>query len=196
MAIDNLMKGVVQGKSRIAPKALVLPKSELPKTIESVKLMRIAQKGDATLSVLIVDDVPVCLILEPKLRTQKVKGSTCIPEGSYTLKLNTTGDMNKKYINHSDADIRKIHRGMIEITGIPNYQFVYFHTGNILAHTKACGLTGADIRIEDDGNFGLYESTVQYKRAYIPIRDKIEINNGQFPIQVINGIYLKIENNG
>ena len=53
----------------------------------------------------------------------KIAFETAIPKGVFSLKLNTYGAKNVD----SNKAFGKLHEGMIEITGLPNFSFVYPH---------------------------------------------------------------------
>ena len=85
------------------------------------KIIRIAQGKNSTLSQLYINDIFQCYLLEDKIREEKVPTQTAIPSGVFNLKLNTNGAKN---VNYKKA-LGKVHEGMIEINGIPNFNFVY-----------------------------------------------------------------------
>jgi hypothetical protein len=97
--------------------------------------------------------------------------------------LNTTGAKN---VNYKKA-FGKIHEGMIEITGLPNFNFVYIHTGNTIKETAGCPLCGFGFQFID-GNYQVSQSIAAYKMIYYKLlalakepTNKIVIeNNFQF----------------
>ena len=105
----------------------------------SVRIVRVAEGKNSTLSHLYMDNQFVCYLLEDKIRDVKVAGQTAIPTGRYKLVLNTTGKMNTRY----SKSFPKMHKGMVEIVGLPNFDFVYIHIGNYHTETAGCPLVGS-----------------------------------------------------
>jgi len=61
------------------------------------KIIRVAEGKQSTLSQLYIDGIFQCYLLEDKIREVKIPKQTAIPEGNYTLRLNTWGGMNAEY---------------------------------------------------------------------------------------------------
>jgi hypothetical protein len=59
----------------------------------------------------------------------------------------------------------KLHEGMIEIVGIPNFNFVYIHTGNTIKDTAGCPLCGFGFQFTE-GEFQVSKSIAAYKMIY------------------------------
>ena len=104
----------------------------------SVRIVRVAEGKNSTLSHLYIGKRFMCYLLEDKIRDVKIAGQTAIPTGTYKLVLNTTGKMNTRY----SRSFPKIHKGMVEIEGLPNFDFVYIHIGNYHTETAGCPLVG------------------------------------------------------
>lgn len=145
----------------------------------SAKILRVAQSLNTTLSHLYLDDVFQCYLLEDAIRKEKLPGKTCIPEGTYSMNLNTWGAMNEKY----EEKFGQMHKGMIEITGIPNYSSVYIHIGNYHTDTKGCPLTGCYYELRN-GDYIMQQSAIAYNRIYRKLvrniilgRNKIVVEN-------------------
>lgn len=126
-----------------------------------VTVKRIRQGKNSTLSEIYIDGKFFCYGLEDSVREIKIKGSTAIPAGSYKLGLNTYGAMNARYKRSYPA----LHRGMIEIKGIPNFRYVYIHKGNNFSHTAGCLLVGESFEFVDK-DYILSKSAKAYKRLY------------------------------
>ena len=81
----------------------------------------------------------------------------------------------------------KLHEGMIEIIGLPNFNFVYIHTGNTIKETAGCPLCGFGFLFVD-GDYQVSQSVAAYKMIYPKLvslakesSNKISIeNNFQF----------------
>lgn len=102
------------------------------------KIIRVAQGKNSTLSHLYLNDIFQCYLLEDRIREVKIPKQTAIPTGVYTLNINTWGGMNVKYQNLFETQ----HKGMIEIVGLPQFDYVYIHVGNTINQTAGCPLCG------------------------------------------------------
>ena len=125
------------------------------------KIIRVAQGKESTLSQLYINGIFQCYLLEDKIREVKIFSGTAIPSGVFSLKLNTHGAKN---VNYKKA-FGKLHEGMIEISGLPNFNFVYIHTGNTIKETAGCPLCGFGFQFVD-GNFQVTQSVAAYKMIY------------------------------
>lgn len=125
------------------------------------KIIRVAQGKESTLSQLYINGIFQCYLLEDKIRDVKIVSETAIPKGVYSLKLNTYGAKN---VNYKKA-FGRLHEGMIEITGLPNFNFVYIHTGNTIKDTAGCPLCGFGFQFVD-GDFQVSQSIAAYKMIY------------------------------
>ena len=102
--------------------------------------------------------------LEDGKREHKVWGETCIPAGTYELKLRTKGGMTQRY-----AKRYANHRGMIWLRHVPDFEFVYIHVGNTPADTLGCILVGLSA-----GEDVIYDSRKAYEAIYETIAYAIE----------------------
>ena len=125
------------------------------------KIIRVAQGKESTLSQLYINGVFQCYLLEDKIREVKIPSQTAIPRGTFELRLNTWGAKNAEY----QKAFGKLHQGMIEISGLPNFSFVYIHTGNTIKDTAGCPLCGFGFQFVD-GNFQVSQSIAAYKMVY------------------------------
>ncbi|GAA4778390.1 hypothetical protein GCM10023231_01180 [Olivibacter ginsenosidimutans] len=126
-----------------------------------IKLLRIAEGINTTLGHLYINGLFACYILEDKIRTEKIPGMTAIPEGTYTLGLNGIAAMNARYHSYYP----QVHRGMVEVQGIPHFDLVFFHIGNYHTDTRGCLLTGSYYQLID-GDYRVLHSAAAYKRVY------------------------------
>lgn len=126
-----------------------------------LKVVRIRQGKNSTLSEIYLDNQFVCYGLEDIPREKKIVGSTCIPVGNYLLDFNRNGGMNGNYYDR----FPKLHRGMIEIQGIPDFSYVYIHIGNTYKETAGCILVGTDY-LQVDDEYRLERSVTAYKKLY------------------------------
>lgn len=110
--------------------------------------------------------------LEDEAREVKVAGETCIPAGTYEVTLRTQGGFHERY---SDAAwVSDIHKGMLWIRNVENFEYILIHTGNKDEHTAGCLLIGdsATQNITEEGSIG--SSRTAYRRVYPPIADALE----------------------
>lgn len=128
-----------------------------------IHVKRIRQGKNSTLSELSIDGEFVCYVLEDSVRDEKIKGSTAIPAGRYKLEFNRYGAMNGRY----KKKFPDLHKGMIELTGIPDFSYVYIHIGNNFSDTSGCLLVGKTMRYDKDfGEYEIYQSKKAYKSLY------------------------------
>jgi len=146
--------------------------------MERIKIIRVAQGKNSTLSHLYIGSLFVCYLLEDSIRREKVQGLTCIPEGEYLLRLNTWAGMNVKY----GPKYPKLHRGMLEITGIPDFSLVFIHIGNYHTQTAGCPLTGSYWQ-RLDGDYQVLHSAAAYKYVYPLLVAQVEIGNSRISVE-------------
>ena len=88
-------------------------------------LKRVAENEDGTFGVLIHNNIPFCLTLEPEWRDNK-QNISCIPPKHYTCeKVNS-----RKFVS------------TFEIKRGPNRTHVLFHKGNVETDTLGCVILG------------------------------------------------------
>ncbi|MEN5233194.1 DUF5675 family protein [Sphingobacterium faecium] len=126
-----------------------------------LKVIRIRQGNNSTLSEIYLDGQFICYGLEDIPREKKIPGSTCIPLGTYRLGFNRDGGMNGNYYDRYP----KMHRGMIEIKDIPGFSYVYIHIGNTHKETAGCLLVGTQY-VFQQGDYRLVQSITAYKKLY------------------------------
>lgn len=131
-----------------------------------LKVLRKQQGKNSTLSEIYLNNQLICYGLEDIPRTKKIPGSTSIPLGIYPLGFNKDGGMNGNYYDR----FPKLHRGMIEITGIPGFKYVYIHIGNTHKETAGCLLVGTGYVFEK-GEYRLVQSVTAYKKLYALLVD-------------------------
>tara|TARA_R100000234_G_scaffold117531_2_gene96166 strand:+ start:1041 stop:1565 length:525 start_codon:yes stop_codon:yes gene_type:complete len=113
----------------------------------------------------------LCYTLEDESREEKVYGETCIPEGEYNIEFRKEGGYHNKYSKRF-ADI---HKGMLHIVDVPNFEYILIHCGNTDEHTAGCLLVGdtqENNNIKTSGFIG--KSTAAYMRIYPPIAKALE----------------------
>ena len=113
----------------------------------------------------------LCYTLEDEHRVLKVRGETRVPDGIYNIELRKEGGFHNRYTKK----FFDIHRGMLHVVDVPNFEYILIHTGNTDEHTAGCLLVGdsqENNEIIENGFIG--KSTNAYKRIYPPIAKAIE----------------------
>jgi hypothetical protein len=103
-----------------------------------------------------------CFTLEDERRRVKVQGETAIPPGTFPVTLRTEGGMHVRYSER----FAELHRGMLWLQNVPNFEWVYLHVGNSDEHTEGCILVGQVPVILPNGEFEIAKSADAYVRLY------------------------------
>jgi hypothetical protein len=105
-----------------------------------------------------------CFTLEDERRKVKVREETCIASGTYPVVLRAEGGMHQRYLER----FPELHRGMLWLQGVPDFEWIYLHTGFKEKHTAGCLLVGQVPVILPSGEFELVASTSEpaYVRLY------------------------------
>ena len=152
-----------------------------------LELVRYSSEKDSTLGLLfLVNDETdkkdfLCFTLEDEKREVKVYGETRIPEGTYQIKYRKEGGYHNKYTKR----FPNIHRGMLHITDVPNFEYILIHCGNDTSHTHGCLLVGDVISQNISKEPFLGQSSNCYKRIYPIISDILETQK-QVSIKIVN----------
>lgn len=142
------------------------------------RIIRVAQGMQSTLSHLYINGLFACYLLEDSIRDNKIPGQTCIPTGVFQLSLNKTAGMHFRY--HKEYPL--MHKGMVEIDNLPNFDLVFFHKGNTHLDTKGCPLIGHYwIKVDDD--FQVMLSGFAYRQVYPKLVEQILKGNSQIVIE-------------
>ena len=105
----------------------------------------------------------LCYTLEDEYRSDKVKGETRIPAGTYNITHRTVGGFTKRYQNR----FPEIHNGMLWVRDVPGFDYILIHTGNTDEHTAGCLIIGdsqENNQLKSNGFIG--RSNQAYKRIY------------------------------
>jgi len=113
----------------------------------------------------------LCYTLEDEHRDDKVKGETRVPAGTYKITLRTTGGFHARY----EKKYGSMHKGMLWVREVPNFEYILIHTGNTDEHTAGCLLVGNS----QQANFGSSDGFIgssgdAYKRIYPEIAAALE----------------------
>ena len=139
-----------------------------------LEVLRFSSQTDSTSGLLFeVTDIKrhfLCYTLEDERRALKVRGETRVPAGTYKIELRKEGGFHERYTKKYPG----IHRGMLHVTDVPNFEYILIHTGNTDEHTAGCLLLGdaqENNLILPDGFVG--KSVNAYKRIYPSIAKAI-----------------------
>ena len=150
-------------------------------TIETTKMKlkvnRLKDSGDATISTVSVDEDFFAFGLEDEHRDVKVDGETRIPSGIYNLTLRTVGGFHSRYSER----FAEIHQGMIEIADVPGFKYVLIHCGNTEEHTAGCLLIGESC---DSNRMTVGASSPAYKKLYSAVIESVKA--GEATIEFID----------
>ena len=142
-----------------------------------IKVYRYNSSDTHTDSVMLIDDKFQCFVLEDRYRTEKVYGETRISDGIYEMELRTIGRLHEKYKNR----FPDLHKGMLWLSNVPNFEYILFHIGNDDEDTAGCLLVGYN---KTGGQNFLGDST----NAYVDFYEKVieAMNQGRkVTVQII-----------
>ena len=144
----------------------------------TLKLFRFFDSGDTTLGILTLNNGFFCYTLEDTYRKLKVQGKTRIPAGTYAIKF-------RKVDTGKTQKMRVKHPGWFtyypELQNVPQFKYVYIHSGNKSEDTDGCILVANSI----DGNNKkklILNSRVTFKELYIKITEPLKNN---IPVRII-----------
>ena len=124
----------------------------------------------SSLGLFMTDGRFTCFTLEDPFHIVKIPGETRIQNGRYRVRLRTYGGHHEKY----KIKFPGFHKGMLEIVGVPNYTDILIHIGNFVTDTDGCLIVG-DVAVNNISQPDVVKnSTIAYKRMYIPIANAIE----------------------
>jgi hypothetical protein len=113
----------------------------------------------------------LCYTLEDEYREEKVYGETRVPAGTYRITLRKTGGFHARYLKKYG----EMHKGMLWVRKVPNFEYILIHTGNTDEHTAGCLLLGNSQQANFGDSNGFVGSSVDaYKRVYPPIAKALE----------------------
>jgi hypothetical protein len=127
-----------------------------------VKLIRFSSQENSTLGLLYIDGAFQCFTIEDEFRTEKVMHETRIPEGIYELGIRDVGGFHERY----KTKFRGIHKGMIQVMDVPNFEYILLHIGNWEDQTSGCLLLGNSVKQNVTGSGMVIESKIAYFRVY------------------------------
>lgn len=154
--------------------------------ILTLQVYRLSSNADSTLGAMFLkrengDKKYLCFTLEDEYREEKVMAETRIPAGTYDIKLRTTGGYHAKY-NTRFADM---HKGMLWLQDVPNFEYILIHCGNTDEHTGGCLLVGYAPKRVKGGEYELYNSTQAYFDVYPLVAEHLD-SGGMAQIEIID----------
>ena len=149
-------------------------------------VLRFSSEADSTHGLLFehtgVGKKFLCYTLEDERRALKVRGETRVPAGTYKIELRKEGGFHERYTKKYPG----LHRGMLHVTDVPNFEYILIHTGNTDEHTAGCLLVAdsqENNQLLPDGFIG--KSVNAYKRIYPRIATAIS-NGDEVYIEYID----------
>tara|TARA_R100000234_G_scaffold53142_1_gene31948 strand:- start:3996 stop:4463 length:468 start_codon:yes stop_codon:yes gene_type:complete len=143
-----------------------------------LKVLRFSSQEDSTSGLLFLEtndgDKFLCYTLEDEYRTRKVYSETRIPAGKYNITLREEGGFHDRY----KKKFRNIHKGMLWVRNVPNFEYILIHCGNTDEHTAGCLLLGDTQEnniLVKNGFIG--KSNQAYKRVYPIIANELDNGN-------------------
>jgi len=134
-----------------------------------LEVLRFSSENDSTNGLLF--DVTdgrrfLCYTLEDEYRKEKEYGETRVPAGTYNITLRTVGGFHGRYLKKYG----EMHKGMLWVRDVPNFEYILIHTGNTDEHTAGCLIIGNSQQANFGSSNGFVGSSVDaYKRVYPPI---------------------------
>jgi len=116
-------------------------------------------QDDYTSGILLIDGVFECYTLEDEQREVKVWGETCVPDGEYEITLRKTGGFHNRYSRKFET----LHKGMLWVRDVPNFEYILIHIGNDDEDTAGCLLVG---QVAYSNKNYIASSTLAYKAMY------------------------------
>ena len=139
-----------------------------------LEVLRFSSENDSTNGLLF--DVTdgrrfLCYTLEDEHRDVKEYGETRVPAGEYNITLRTVGGFHGRYLKKYG----EMHKGMLWVREVPNFEYILIHTGNTDEHTAGCLLLGNSQQANFGSSNGFVGSSVDaYKRVYPAIAAELE----------------------
>jgi hypothetical protein len=146
-----------------------------------LEVLRFSSQKDSTNGILF--DITngrkfLCYTLEDEHRDVKEYGETRVPAGTYRITLRKVGGFHGRYLKKYG----EMHKGMLWVREVPNFEYILIHTGNTDEHTSGCLLLGDTQQTNFGESNGFVGSSVNaYKRVYPAIAKVLE-NGGDVTI--------------
>ena len=140
-----------------------------------LEVLRFSSQKDSTNGILFdvtKDRKFLAYTLEDEHREEKVMSETRVPAGTYKITLRTVGGFHGRY----SKKYGEMHKGMLWVRNVPNFEYILIHTGNTDEHTAGCLLVGdtQNQNITKSKNGFIGSSVDVYKRIYPSIASALE----------------------
>ena len=140
-----------------------------------LEVLRFSSQKDSTNGILfdVTEDRKfLAYTLEDEHREEKVMSETRVPAGTYKITLRTVGGFHGRY----SKKYGEMHKGMLWVRNVPNFEYILIHTGNTDEHTAGCLLVGdtQNQNITKSKNGFIGSSVDAYKRIYPSIASALE----------------------
>lgn len=138
-----------------------------------IDVFRYSDGGQSTLGLFFIDGRFECYTLEDQFREVKVYADTRIAAGRYEITFRNEGRMHEIFKNHKDARIKAMHKGMLWVRNVPNFEYILIHTGVNEKHTAGCLLVG-DRANDNQVAAGELQSSIEaYVQMYPKVADRL-----------------------
>ena len=148
-----------------------------------LKLLRFSTGNESTYGALYIEDEFQCFTLENAFHKEKINKKTRINgDTEYKISLRDEGGYHEKY----RAKFGSMHRGMLYLNDVDNFEWILIHIGNEETNTDGCILVGNTIGSNNqlvDGFIG--DSTNAYIKLYPKVRDAI-LNGENVILKIID----------
>lgn len=153
----------------------------------ALTLLRYSATDRSTLGLLFDTTRPsaphfLCYTLEDPHSEPKIPGQTRIPAGVYPLALRREGRLHDKY----SARYLEMHKGMIWIRHIPDFEWVCFHEGNDPQDTEGCPLIGSRPSVITAHEQSIDFSRNAYVHVYPLLATQIHLNSENSTLTVLD----------
>ena len=136
-------------------------------------ILRYSGTEESTLGLFFVNRKFQHYIIEDSYRAEKIAGITRIAAGIYPLVIRTVGGFHNRYMRK----FSEIHKGMIWITNVPEFEYILYHIGNKADNSAGCVLSGDVANNNQLVDGFVSSSTNAYKRTYPKLIDYINENS-------------------
>lgn len=99
---------------------------------------RFTSDSSTTISRVFINGKYFCFGLEGKFPVEKIPGKARIPPRTYKVGVHSRGELHAHY----SKKFPDIHKGMLHILDVPNFECVLLHTGSWAKDTAGCLLVG------------------------------------------------------
>lgn len=130
--------------------------------ISIARIIRIVESDEGTFGVLKINEVPVCVTLEPK-DEENATNISSIPAQQYICKRVVTPK----------------HGECFEVMNVPGRTSVLFHKGNVSGHTQGCIILGQKF-----GSLSGVKAVLSSKNAFYEFMFQLE-NHNEFHLTIV-----------